>query len=117
MPGGDRTGPMGMGPRTGRGMGFCAGNAGPGFMNPGGWGMRGRGRGWRHAFHATGLTGWQRQAMGWQASGGAMPMPDAAAPDAQQELQVLQQQARAMATALENLQTRIEQLQGHKPTE
>jgi uncharacterized protein involved in exopolysaccharide biosynthesis len=55
--------------------------------------------------------------MGWQAFGGAMPMPNDAAPDAQQELQVLQQQAQAMATALENLQTRIEQLQGHKPTE
>ncbi|MCD6310782.1 MAG: DUF5320 domain-containing protein, partial [Candidatus Eremiobacteraeota bacterium] len=24
MPGGDGTGPMGMGPMTGRGMGFCA---------------------------------------------------------------------------------------------
>ena len=34
MPGGDRTGPMGAGPRTGRGMGVCAGSSSPGYMNP-----------------------------------------------------------------------------------
>ena len=33
MPGGDRTGPWGMGPRTGRGAGFCSGYRMPGFMN------------------------------------------------------------------------------------
>ncbi|GAG62874.1 unnamed protein product [marine sediment metagenome] len=33
MPGGDRTGPMGMGPMTGRAAGYCAGFASPGFMN------------------------------------------------------------------------------------
>ena len=30
MPGGDGTGPMGMGPMTGRGAGYCAGFAAPG---------------------------------------------------------------------------------------
>lgn len=35
MPRGDRTGPMGLGPRTGRAMGYCAGYSAPGFMNPG----------------------------------------------------------------------------------
>jgi len=34
MPRGDRTGPAGMGPMTGRGAGFCAGFNMPGFMNP-----------------------------------------------------------------------------------
>ena len=34
MPGGDRTGPMGSGPRTGRGMGVCAGFSSPGYLNP-----------------------------------------------------------------------------------
>ena len=29
MPGGDRTGPMGMGPMTGRGAGYCGGAARP----------------------------------------------------------------------------------------
>ncbi len=40
MPWGDRTGPLGMGPRTGRGLGYCGGFLSPGFV----WG---RGRGWR----------------------------------------------------------------------
>ncbi|MBS3818893.1 DUF5320 domain-containing protein [bacterium] len=46
MPRGDRTGPMGVGPRTGRGMGYCSGYSQPGFMNPGpGMGLaRGFGR-------------------------------------------------------------------------
>ena len=35
MPGGDGTGPLGLGPRTGRGMGYCAGYNRPGFMVPG----------------------------------------------------------------------------------
>lgn len=33
MPGGDRTGPAGYGPLTGRGLGYCAGYSVPGFMN------------------------------------------------------------------------------------
>ncbi|MGB9005437.1 MAG: DUF5320 domain-containing protein [Candidatus Aminicenantales bacterium] len=47
MPAGDRTGPWGFGPRTGRGMGYCAGYPAPGYMHPGprfGFG-RGFGRG------------------------------------------------------------------------
>ncbi|MEA3505965.1 MAG: DUF5320 domain-containing protein, partial [Elusimicrobiota bacterium] len=34
MPAGDRTGPAGRGPMTGRGAGFCAGSASPGYINP-----------------------------------------------------------------------------------
>ncbi len=37
MPGGDRTGPWGMGPRTGRRAGFCSGYGMPGFMNRSVW--------------------------------------------------------------------------------
>lgn len=55
MPRGDRTGPLGYGPMTGRGMGYCGGFTDPGFMHPGpgyaygrGRGF-GRGRGWRYA--------------------------------------------------------------------
>jgi len=35
MPFGDRTGPWGLGPMTGRRMGYCSGFPVPGFMNPG----------------------------------------------------------------------------------
>jgi hypothetical protein len=38
MPLGDRTGPVGMGPMTGRAAGFCAGYPVPGYRNPGGFG-------------------------------------------------------------------------------
>jgi len=34
MPGGDGTGPRGMGPMTGRAAGYCAGFPVPGFANP-----------------------------------------------------------------------------------
>lgn len=52
MPRGDGTGPAGLGPMTGRGLGLCAGYSTPGYMVPS-WGLgrgggRGRGRGfWR----------------------------------------------------------------------
>ena len=76
MPGGDGTGPGGMGPMTGRGAGFCAGYGMPGYMNPmvgggGFWGMGGRGggRGRRNQFYATGMTGWQRAGYGMPAWG------------------------------------------------
>lgn len=50
MPRGDRTGPWGDGPKTGRMMGYCAGNDHPGYMvsQPGmgrGFGRRFRGGG------------------------------------------------------------------------
>jgi hypothetical protein len=54
---GDKTGPSGAGPKTGRGMGYCAGNEHPGYMNmPSNWGavfgrrIRGGGGGYRTGF-------------------------------------------------------------------
>ena len=48
MPQGDRTGPMGEGPMTGRGLGPCAGYPNPGFAGRRGFGRGfGRGRGFR----------------------------------------------------------------------
>ena len=60
MPRGDKTGPWGAGPMTGRAAGYCAGYPAPGYMNPRrrygrgfgrGWG-RGFGRGWGRGWHA-----------------------------------------------------------------
>lgn len=45
MPRGDRTGPAGAGPMTGRGAGFCAGFNAAGFQTAGGGFGRGCGRG------------------------------------------------------------------------
>lgn len=44
MPAGDRTGPWGQGPHTGRGLGYCAGFDSPGYTRSFGGGM---GRGFR----------------------------------------------------------------------
>lgn len=117
MPGGDRTGPMGLGPMTGRGAGLCAGYAAPGFANftPGrGFGGRGRGgggRGWRHRFYATGLTGWQRAGWGWPGFGWGSPAVDAPqATSRDQELNLLKQQAEGLAQTLEQIKERIAEL-------
>ncbi len=65
MPSGDRTGPMGQGPMTGRSSGFCAGYDTPGYVKGSGGGMgrgfrfgRGRGRGsGRGRNYGGGFTG------------------------------------------------------------
>lgn len=90
MPAGDRTGPWGMGPRTGRGFGYCSGFQAPGFMYPGpglgygrgfgfgrgfGRGMGfGRGRGFRRAWFG-GAYGYPYPAMTpfWGPHYGGMP--------------------------------------------
>ena len=137
MPGGDGTGPGGLGPMTGRAAGYCAGYAVPGYMNPiGGRGFgafgRGRGGGWgrRNWFYATGLTGWQRAgvpaggiwpagspAMGMGAYGvpPAYPTPYAApfgpAATKEQELDALKGQAEYFEDALDGIKKRIDELQ------
>lgn len=67
MPYGDRRGPFGEGPRSGRGLGYCSGYDSPGYLRTGRSflggrcsGFFGRGRGWRNMFYATGLPGWAR---------------------------------------------------------
>ena len=101
MPGGDRTGPMGAGPMTGRRAGYCAGYNSPGYANLaprfGFWhGFRGGGRGWRNQYYATGLTGWQRASY-------FTSMPE-------QELSNLRNEAEWLKTQLDAITSRIEEL-------
>jgi len=102
MPGGDRTGPAGMGPMTGRGAGFCTG-AVPGYVNPvggRGYGMgfgRGRGMGRGRGF------GWARAGFGFSG-------PIAPTVTAEQELEDLKQQAKFLQNNLTQVSERIEQL-------
>ena len=110
MPGGDGTGPLGAGPMTGRGAGFCAGFNMPGYASPAagrglsgrGRGFGGGGRGWRHCFWATGLPGWMR--FGW---GGMAP---AAEPAPEAEKRFLDGQAQALRTQLDVIERRLEEL-------
>lgn len=107
MPYGDGKGPAGMGPMTGRGAGFCAGYAVPGYANPRfgrSFGSRGGGgRGWRHCFYATGLPGWVRGR--W--SGVAAP-PSLTPED---QLEVLKREAEFHDRALAEIRRRIEELE------
>jgi len=129
MPGGDGTGPMGMGPMTGRAAGYCAGYAVPGFMNPmPGRGFRGRGMGFGRGFGRG--RGWRVAAWGYPAAaygpaayapGAAFP-PDGAAAyappmPAQAELQTLRTQADYFASALEEIRKRIDELQAAEKQE
>jgi len=64
MPGFDGTGPMGQGPMTGGGRGYCAVPANNGQPQP-----AGRGRGMRRMFYSTGMPGWMRAQKGMRAFG------------------------------------------------
>jgi len=119
MPFGDKTGPRGSGPLTGRGAGYCAGypvpramnlpfGRGPGLGRAGYWGRGGRGH--RNWYYATGLPGWARfDAPAWGT------LPAYAAPMAQdQEAVLLEQQAAWLRQQLGALEERIAAL-GREP--
>lgn len=117
MPRGDGTGPMGMGPMTGRAAGYCAGYPTPGFMNPvggrsgfGGWGG---GRGRRNWSRTTGLPGWQRSSVGMPAWGqpGTVPPPVAAPMTGQAEVQLLKNQAEYLEGSLADIRKRLDELE------
>ena len=115
MPGGDRTGPMGMGTRTGRGAGFCGGAGAPGFLSRMGGAFLGRGRGgggrgWRNMFYATGLPGWMRAGVG--VAGAAAAVSTFRGMTREQELDALKQQADHAASVLETIRQRISELEG-----
>jgi hypothetical protein len=115
MPRGDRTGPMGLGPMTGRAAGFCTGYTVPGYMNPipgrglGFFGRgRGRGRGFRNMYFATGLPAWARYNMGAYYPDNAYAPP---AMTASQEAEALKQQAKLMQDNINALNERIQELE------
>jgi hypothetical protein len=105
MPRGDRTGPMGMGPRTGRVAGYCGGRNAEGCVRSAMLGsVRNQGgRGRRNMFYATGLTGRQLAATADQ---------DAiAAPTAEAEKQFLKSEVGAMQSQLEAMEKRLAKLE------
>jgi hypothetical protein len=115
MPRGDGTGPAGLGPMTGRRMGYCAGYGMPGYMH-GGWGRGfgrggGRGRGWRHWYYATGLPGWARGRSPW----GPVPFAPPAgwpqdAPEEIDDAEALREQAQYLEEALANVRKRLDEI-------
>jgi len=120
MPGFDGTGPLGQGPRTGGGFGYCSPGSGPAYgvggfaygVGRGGFPRGGgRGRAW------GGGRGW-----GWQAMSGGYPPPNWGAPPVaqwtpQQELEALQAQAQAMDGELQSIRQRITELESEAQKE
>ena len=109
MPRGDRTGPAGFGPMTGRGMGYCADYPVPGFMNPGpGFGL---GRGWGRGFG----RGWGR---GWgYPDWGYSPYPTqypAQPPTVKEEKEILTDEVKALEEELKAIKARLSELKGQK---
>lgn len=118
MPGFDGTGPVGMGPMTGGGRGFCV--APVAGMRPRPFGRRffgrGGGRGRRNMYYATGLPGWARAGYGYPAFGMGY-MPDLSEKD---EAEMLKEEAGALKEELGVIQERltaIEKAQGSKASE
>lgn len=88
MPGGDRTGPLGLGPMSGRGMGYCTG-----FAAGRGAGLYGRGAG----FYGSGRN--------WRGAGFYRPVPTKA-----QEAEALRQEAAFLQSQLDEIKGYLREL-------
>ena len=118
MPAGDGTGPQGLGSRTGRAAGYCAGYPSPGYMNP----MPGRGFGFGRGWGRGG--GWGRgRGFGWGRGGGQFGVNPYAygapyygpaygpEPTAKEEMGILKEQSDLLKQQLQDVQDRINSLE------
>ncbi|MFP4117096.1 MAG: DUF5320 domain-containing protein [Candidatus Aenigmatarchaeota archaeon] len=97
MPRGDGTGPRGQGPRTGRGLGYCAGYDSPGFTKGaprGGAGFRRRPR--------RGFRPVRRRAL------------PAREPTREDEVEVLREEKEVLKKEMESIEKRLEELEGEE---
>jgi len=119
MPGGDRTGPVGYGPRTGRGLGYCSGYDSPGFTKGvprgrGGFG-RGWGRGFGRGYWGRGRGFWRRgdypQSYGWPEPyyGDTYPTPSK-----EEEKSYLENMVKGLEEELKAIKQRIQELSKEK---
>lgn len=111
MPGGDYTGPMGMGSRTGRGAGFCSGSGMPGYANSGfgrgGFGFRrGAGRGMGRRFFGPAGYG-----------AGVYDYEPAAYPGPVEAKQALKAEADALKRRLDEINARLDALSPKNKTD
>ena len=141
MPGGDGTGPMGMGPMTGRAAGYCAEYPVPGYMNSAGgrgfgmgWGRglgygrglglgfrggRGRRGAWGPAYGAYGAYGAVAPygaAAPYPAPMPAYTAPYAAGPTPEQEADMLKGQAEYIEDMLDGIKKRLAALESATET-
>jgi uncharacterized protein DUF5320 len=112
MPRGDRTGPAGMGPMTGRGFGYCSGYDAPGFVTASGpgrgmaWGYGGaRGRGG----YGLGMGRARGYGIGAPAYYGGVPAPVPVAPENQK--QILADEMNALEERMRYLQREMKAME------
>jgi hypothetical protein len=118
MPGGDRTGPLGWGPMTGRAAGYCAGYSVPGYLNPipgRGWFGVGRGGfprgGGRGRTFGGGRGGWWRSGFyGYPPYAPGYP-PAYPEPTAEEEKKFLQEELASLEGELSVVRERISELE------
>ena len=110
MPRGDRTGPAGQGPMTGRGMGYCAGYGQPGFVSLGFGLGRGRRRGGGRGY-GRGL-GWGRF---WGYPYGDYPYQSYQPKiTKKEEKEILEDEVAALEEDLKAIKSRLSELKGQK---
>ena len=137
MPGGDRTGPRGLGPMTGRGAGFCSGYPGPGYSiagpGCGPWGRRwgmGAGRGGPGGGRGFGFragAGWAGRGFGpWSVPGNPLISDDdpgwgapvwGRGPAREASLDSLRAQASHLEELLRDIRSRIGEKESAKADE
>ena len=121
MPRGDRTGPMGMGSKTGRGFGYCmgygmpgyaisvpAGSIGAGFAGDFRPGRAGHGRRFRRRFNVGRFPGWGQYYSSADAYAYPMSTPR---PDLETEKRLLQDQSNELQTQLDLINKRLNALE------
>ncbi|MBN2426348.1 MAG: DUF5320 domain-containing protein [Calditrichaceae bacterium] len=114
MPLGDRTGPLGYGPMTGRASGYCAGYPGPGYINlSSGWGFgfgRGR-RGRGNWFLGAGRGWWPQTVYGYPYHRDYLYKTEISKED---EIELLKRQADQMQKMLSEVNRRMQELESDK---
>ncbi|HAG22126.1 MAG TPA: hypothetical protein DCG87_02355 [Synergistaceae bacterium] len=112
MPRGDRTGPAGFGPMTGRRAGYCAGYTVPGYMNPWPYGGFGRGRGYGAGWWGGGRR-WRNRfnAPGYPVPPMPYPYPYAGEMVPDEEREFLKQEAEELRSEFRNIEKRLSEME------
>ncbi len=112
MPGFDRTGPMGMGPKTGGGRGYCGTGT---LRNTAGAGWFGRGRGMGRGLLGMGLGLGGYFLRPWAARRGFFPSYNN--PTSDEEASQLKEEASSLRDVLNSIERRLGELEKQKTKE
>ena len=115
MPAGDRTGPIGQGPVTGRRLGYCSGFDSPGFTKEAGYGLGrgfGYGRGIRYGRGMGFARGGGRGRGFWAFNSMNMPTnPWMQTMSREEEIKYLKSEADALKSSQKDIEKRLVELE------